>query len=317
MIAALTQWIDRAAIHLAASRMPQPDGRDLGLEQAQRFLQQPDFFPNEIKPATLEFDGPLAFRFDSQLPSAHATNNTVHGRFYRCGEDWSQRPAVILLHGWNDFLNHQFRFPGWARELNKAGVNVATLQLPYHFSRRPRELGLWGNFLCADILRTVEATAQAMADIRAVHEWLLAQNCPFVGLWGISMGGWLAGLTVCHDARIQAAVLTVPVARLDQLIDKVAFCEAIRSALQGQQVDLRKLNLTANRPRISKDNILLIEAEYDLFVARETVEELWTAWDHPEIWRLRHGHISVLAAPGLFKRAARWLTTRLGARALK
>jgi dienelactone hydrolase len=315
--ASLTQWLDRAAIRLAGSRMPQPDGRDLHLEEAQRLLQHPDFFAPAIKPAALEFHGPLHFRFDSALPGAHATNNVVHGRFYKRAKDWRKRPAIILLHGWNDFLNHQFRFPGWGRQLNKMGVNVMTLQLPYHFDRRPRELGAWGNFLCADVFRTVGATAQALADIRSVIEWLLANHCPGVGLWGVSMGGWLAGLTLCHDSRIQAAVLTVPVARLDQLIAEVAFCDTIRSALQGRPVDLRKLNLTANTPMIDRSKILLIEAEYDLFVARETVEELWQAWERPEIWRLRHGHISVLAAPGLFKRAARWVSAKLLGRALK
>jgi alpha-beta hydrolase superfamily lysophospholipase len=34
-----------------------------------------------------------------------------------------------------------------------------------------------------------------------------------VALWGVSMGGWLAGLTVCCDARLSAVVLTVPTVR--------------------------------------------------------------------------------------------------------
>ncbi|HZM03705.1 MAG TPA: hypothetical protein VFC44_11900 [Candidatus Saccharimonadales bacterium] len=317
MRAILAQLLDRAAIHLAASRMPQPDGRELRLEAAQRLLAQPDFFAPEVKTPVVEYFGPHDFRFTSPRPSAHAVNNIVYGRFYRCDEKWRDKPSVLLLHGWNDVLNHRFRFPGWARQLNHAGLNAVTLQLPYHFARRPRELGAWGNFLSADVLRTVEATAQALADIRAVIEWLLAEACPAVGLWGISLGAWLAGLTICHDARLQAAVLTVPVAHLDRLIDEVAFCATIRSALRGRKVDLGRLNLTAQTPAIAKDKVLLIEAEYDLFIARETVEELWRAWDQPEIWRLRHGHISVLGAPGLLNRVAQWLSAKLGERAAR
>jgi hypothetical protein len=77
------------------------------------------------------------------------------------------------------------------------------------------------------------------------------------------------------------------------------------------------LNLTECRPAIAKENILLIEAVHDLFVPVETMEELWRAWDRPEIWRLRHGHISILLAPGLSGRIIRWMAPRLRAHAAK
>jgi alpha-beta hydrolase superfamily lysophospholipase len=58
-----------------------------------------------------------------------------------------------------------------------------------------------------------EAVAQAIAEIRALTGWLLQEGCPAVALWGVSMGGWLAGLTVCRDARLSAVVMTVPTVR--------------------------------------------------------------------------------------------------------
>jgi dienelactone hydrolase len=317
MIPLVCQWIDRAAIRFAAARMPRPDGRDLGLDAAQLLLQNLDFSLTAIKPAGIEFHGGTNFRFDSPRPGTNSVNNIVHGRLYRCGERWREKPTVLLLHGWNDVLNHRFLFPGYARELNQLGISAATLQLPWHFDRRARDLGAWGNFLSADILRTVEGTLQAMADIRAFVNWLSEQGCPFVGIWGISMGAWLSGLTICNDARLGAGVLTVPVARLDRLIEEAKFCETIRNVLRDQPVDLHKLNLVSNRPLIAKENILLVEAEYDLFVAKERVEELWCAWDKPEIWRYRYGHISVLCAPALTKRVAEWVAAKAAARASK
>jgi dienelactone hydrolase len=317
MIPFVCQWIDRTAINYAAAHMPEPDGRDLRLDEAHHLLQSPDFFPIETKAPVIEFDGRINFRFASPRPTAHAVNNVVHGRLFRCDDHWRQKPVALLLHGWNDVLNHRFLFPRYARHLNQLGISAATLQLPWHFDRRPRELGAWGNFLSADILRTVESTLQALAEIRSFVNWLTEQSCPFVGLWGISLGGWLVGLTLCHDARIGCAVLTVPAARLDRIIEDTTFCETIRCVLQQQRVDLRKLNLESNRPATARKNILLIEAEYDLFVDKETVEDLWRAWDKPEIWRFRHGHISVLCAPGLSKRVARWIAARAGEHASK
>jgi dienelactone hydrolase len=306
------QIIDRIAILAAASRMAQPDGRDLHVAEALRLLERPEVYPDEVKPITMEFDGAGEFRFDSPRPSAHPVNNIARGRFYRCDSQWQKYPAVLLLHGWNDLLNHRYLFPKNARRLNELGMNAATLQLPWHFGRRPAELGAWGNFLSADILRTLEAALQALSEIHALVDWLLAQGCPSVGLWGISMGAWLSGLSICNNPRISYAALTVPVARLDKLINGVAFCRTIRSTLEGHDVDLRKLSLGSACPVIDKKNILLVEAEHDLFVDKEDIEELWRAWGRPEIFRLPYAHISVLWAKDYARRVEHWIAARAG-----
>jgi len=317
MMPFLCQWIDRVAIYHAAAGMAKPDGRDLHLAEAQCLLQNLDLSPAETQPAAIEFAGPTDFRFPSPRPSSNEVNNVVHGRLYRCDDRWREKPVILLLHGWNDRLNHYFFFPRHARQLNRMGLSAATLQLPWQFDRRPRDLGPWGNFLCADLLKTLEAVLQALADIHAFIDWLLEQGCPSVGLWGISLGAWLAGLTICHDSRIRSAVLIVPVARLGQLIEEAAFCATIRSALQGWQLDLRKLDLMSHRPVIATDNILLVEARYDWFVPEQTVEALWRAWGTPEIWRFESGHISILGVPGLSKKNIRWLAAKTVAPAAK
>ncbi len=306
----LCQWIDRLAIHFAAVRLPRPDGRDCHLAEAQALLQNLDFRLDEVKPAAVQFDEGDRFHFASPRPSAHPVNNIVPGRFYPCGKNWARQPAVLLLHGWNDAMDHFYFFPRHARRLNRLGLNAASIQLPWQFDRRPAELGGWGNFLTADVLHTVEGTLQAMTEIRAMVEWLFAQGCPSVTLWGVSLGAWLAGLTICHDPRVNSAVLVVPVARLDHLIDEAKFCETIRGTLRDERVELQKMNLVSSVPVIDKKNILLVEAEHDVFVAKADVEELWRAWGSPEIWRCRSGHISILAVPGLAERAARWLVAR-------
>jgi hypothetical protein len=76
-------------------------------------------------------------------------------------------------------------------------------------------------------------------------------------------------------------------------------------------MDTTRLNLTLSAPVIPKENILLIEGIYDLLAAAQPIEELWQTWQQPEIWRLPHGHISLLFAPGLTGRVLRWLEPRL------
>ncbi len=317
MIAPVSILFDWMAIRLATARMPKADGRGANLEQARQLLQSLDFIPAQSEPARVEFQDGDHFQFSTPRPGPFAVNNIAHGRLYRRGERWQERPTVILLHGWNDLINHHLRFPFLARRCNRSGFNAVTWVLPYHFQRRPRELGAWSNFLCPDLLRTAEAAAQSIAEIRALAGWLLKEGCPAVALWGISLGGWLAGLAVCRDARWAAAVLTAPVVRMDRVIAESAFCQSIREALRGELLNTELLNLTAARPTIPPENILLIEAMHDLFVPKETIEELHLAWNRPERWRLPIGHISVLDAQGLCGRVLNWLEPRLNAPASK
>jgi dienelactone hydrolase len=317
MIAGFSRLVDWAAIQSAAARMPLPDGSDPHLAEAQRLIESPEFIPAEVEAASVQFSGAKHFHFESPNPGPFAENKFAHGRLYRCGKEWQERPAVLLLHGWNDIINHRVRFPLMARQINRHGFNAATLVAPFHFQRRPRQLGAWSNFLCPDILRTVEAIRQTIAETRAFAKWLRLEGCPAVGLMGVSLGGWLAGLTISRDATFSCAALLVPVARLDRLVAEAAFCRCLRPAFEGHPSGASKLNLKQHRPAISTENILLIEALHDLFVPVETMEELWNAWDQPEIWRLRCGHISVLAAPGLYGRIIRWMAPRLGAQVSK
>jgi pimeloyl-ACP methyl ester carboxylesterase len=171
----------------------------------------------------------------------------------------------------------------------------------------------------ADYLRLAERTAQAVAEIRALTGWLLGEGCRAVTLWGSSYGGWLAGLTACHDARLAAVVMAVPSVRSDRTRAGRVIWRRSREQMQGQDgalgmLDFTPLNLTTSQPIIPKENILLIEAIHDLFATKEPIEELWNVWGQPEIWRSPHGHFSfgLIGAPCLMaRRVLRWLEPRL------
>jgi dienelactone hydrolase len=183
-------------------------------------------------------------------------------------------------------------------------------ELPYHFQRRPR-LGPVRNFISGDVGRSMEAVHQALAEINSVVNWLRAQGCPRVCLMGLSLGAWLAGLVACHNDGIDCAVFITPVSRMDRMIDEVAFCDPIRRALLSQPMDLSRFNLKSHKPKLTRGAMLLVAAEYDVFVPMETTQELWAAWGNPEIWTLPHGHISILASSTTMKRASKWIGIRL------
>ena len=179
MIAFLAKLMDWSAIQAVSVMMPSDSMQHPRLEEALEFLKGPEFIPNESQPARVEFDpeeSGMHFRFPSPRPGNFAENNIVYGQLYRCGERWRERPVVILLHGSGDSLNYKFRFPLIARRCHRAGFNAASLVAPYHFQRRPRQLG--GSLGYSDCLQFAEATAQAIAEIRALTGWLLGKVAP-------------------------------------------------------------------------------------------------------------------------------------------
>jgi pimeloyl-ACP methyl ester carboxylesterase len=314
MIASLAKLIDWSALQLSSLPRPPFSDPDLGVEEALKFVGGPGFIPAESQPAQVEFDGPLHFRFPTPRPSALPENNTVYGRLYRRAGRLQERPAMILLHGWNSSLSHRFRFPWIAHQATRAGFNTATLELPYHFQRRPRQPS---NSRNSYFLRLAEMRAQAVAEIRALTGWFVEQGCPAVALWGSSYGGWLAGLTACRDARLAAVVMAVPGIRMKSASSNRILRSSARQAWQKQRaareaLDSTALNLITLRPLIPRQNILLIEAMHD--VLAEPTEELWRQWDKPEIWRVPHGHFSfsLMGAPCLMaSQVIRWLERRL------
>lgn len=313
MIAPLARVVDWSvlqfwwALRLKSVRKWNLDAAKLRLEEALDFLNGPDFMPLESQPAQLEFNDPVNFRFPTPGPCDSEANNLVPGRFYRCVGRWQERPVVILLHGGGDFLNYRFRFPWIASGCNWAGYNAATLVAPHHFQRRSRGRLEW------DYLRTAKAFAQSVAEIRALAGWCLAQGCPSVSLWGISLGGWQAGLAACCDTRLASVVLSVPGVRPKQ--ESAAVWRRVQETLRIQApareaLNLTPLNLTRVRPVIPKENILLMSANQDLFVGTKDIEKLWQNWGQPEIWRMPHGHISWMGVPGTTNRVLLWLQSR-------
>ena len=156
----------------------------------------------------------------------------------------------------------------------------------------------------------VEATRQSIADMRALVKWLQAQGGGKVGLWGTSLGAWLTGLIISHDPQIDFAVLTIPVARMQRAISELRFCAPIRRSFEKTNIDLAKLNLISHRPKTLRENILIQEAEHDLFAPKEAIEEFWSAWGKPEIWRERHGHISILMSVPIMRRTVKWIAEK-------
>jgi len=304
----ITEALDRMAIRAGSASVTTKFGDHHEVE-ARELLARSDFFRDSAEPpADISFNGKGHFSFTSHFNSRWVVNNVVRGRLFRLGPDWRERPAVILLHGWNGEMAYDRQFPFLAWRLNRRGLNAAMLQLPFHGERRPSGRGVINNFISHDLLSILEATRQSLIDVQAIAAWLRRQGCPRVGLWGISLGAWLTGLLLCQDTNISFGALMTPVPDVETAIRELDFCAPIRAALGAGEVDVSSLNLASLRPLVPPESILIIEARHDLFAPVNAVEHLWNAWNQPAIWRVNHGHISVLLSVPIMERTVRWLS---------
>jgi hypothetical protein len=309
--AAVTKPLDWFTIQLARLTVHDGSSPDGQLAAAETLLHRREFFGDTAQvPESFEFAGKRGFRFTSPVASPWKRNNIVHGRFFPAAKPWAAHPTVVLLHGWNAEIGYRTLFPYLARRLNGVGVNAAMFELPYHSQRKPRGRGAVRNFLSDDLLHVVGAAHQALADARALVAWLRAHSAAPVGVWGISLGGWLSGLLACVEPQLNFAVLMTPVVRMDRVIAELDFCRAIRRSLRGVRPRLAPMNLISHSLRLAPRDVLIVASEHDLFAPIETIMELSRGWGQPELWRTRHGHISMMMSAPVMERTVGWIAAK-------
>jgi hypothetical protein len=87
------------------------------------------------------------------------------------------------------------------RMMQRLGVSALRLSLPYHDYRMPAELQRADYAVSSNIGRTVDATRQAVIDIRCAADWLEQQGAERIGIVGTSLGSCYAFLASAHDER--------------------------------------------------------------------------------------------------------------------
>lgn len=312
MFKGLKERLDRWVIGLASRALAVPRARPELLGEAEAMIESRAFMRLAEGAAKLRFEGEDGFRFESPVRLRYPEVNRARGRLFRAGEDWRSRPLMLVVHGWNAELQYRHVLPRIARRFTRLGINAAVLLLPFHGERRPRQPGAVRNFISDDIPLMLAAAGQAVAEMNALLLWARAEGMPAAGLWGFSLGGWLAGLHVCASAAQDIALLTTPVSDMPRAVEGLAFCEPIRAGLDGAELNFDPLNLSSHSPKIPPRQILITRAEYDQFVTRGSLEELEAAWGGSECLEARHGHISVLLSRKVMRANIQWAAERLG-----
>lgn len=226
------------------------------------------------------------YRFRSVLQSAYPTNDQASGIYY---SNPSNKPVhVIMLHGWrisslnrvsdlflNAFLerNYQLYFP----------------YLPYHFDRAPDEMAFNGEFLVsANVERTIHGVWQAVADLRALINWLKENREGKIVVIGVSLGGYFTNLLAAFEQGIDLLISVMYANSLAHSVFHTIPGRYIKKdflhhgftyeQLRQAWADIEPSNYT---PQLALDRILLLSGRYDKYVDLEDSERLHKAWGEP------------------------------------
>ncbi|WP_448425158.1 alpha/beta hydrolase family protein [Mycolicibacterium porcinum] len=174
------------------------------------------------------------------------------------------------------------------------GLNVIMPVLPM-YGPRSRGLPKSAVFPGEDVMDNVHATAQAVWDIRRLLSWIRREqpDSP-IGLYSISLGGYVSSLVASLEDGLTCAILGVPVADLIGLLGRHAGLSAHdpRQRTVALAAPLgRMVSPLSLEPRVPVPGRFIYAGVADRLVhPREQVIRLWEHWGRPQIVWYAGGH---------------------------
>ena len=216
--------------------LQQRDGADddvwlRGLNRAA--IENSDDFYGYRTPADFELAG-NKLRFTSPVETPYPENNTVRGHWFP-GKASPMEPkpgqkAVIVLPHWNA---HAEQHVGLCRGISLLGISALRLSLPYHDLRMPPELKRADYAVSSNVARTIDATRQAVIDVRCCVDWLEQQGYRKIGIVGTSLGSCYAFLASAHDERLEVNVFNHCSTQFADVVWTGLSTQHIRQSLEG------------------------------------------------------------------------------------
>ena len=227
---------------------------------------------------------------------SYAANRRAHAWVLR--HPGGPRPWLLCIHPFQTgsaFLTLGAFRAHWLHR--RFGVNVLCPVLPLHGPRRAGARSGDG-LLAGDYLNTLHGLTQAVWDVRRMVGWMRAQGDPDVGVYGLSLGGYVTALLAALDADLACVIAGVPA------VDFVALerwhtppwsrRRARRAGTDWASATrlLQVVSPLALTPRVPHARRFLFAGLGDQLAPPALVHELWRHWEGPRTLWFEGGHIS-------------------------
>ena len=233
---------------------------------------------------------------------AHPTNGTAHAYVMRHA---TPRPWLVCVHGFamgTPRINF-FGFP--ARYLHEElGLNLIFPVLPLHGPRGVARMS-GGEVLRPDYLRMVLLFAQAVWDVRRAISWVRAEGGESVGLYGISLGGYVSSLVASLEEDLRCVIAGIPAVDFASLArDNEPWIMRRYDrdfALDWQLVRAitHVVSPLAFKPHVPREGRFIYAGVADNIARPDQARALWRHWDRPAIHWFQGGHVLGLRDRGI------------------
>ena len=277
-------------------------------------------------PRLTELASVAGFSFPSLHPIVgypYTETNVATGRLYRprAARHDGREPVAILSHGWAHDERRALEVI-YVEPLLRKGFTVAMLSHPFHFERTPAGFYSGELMVSGDVMLTVEAFRQSVADLVGLTNWLRDGGDRRVGLVGYSLGGYLAALVACLREDLDFVVIGAAGGSVVSPILDTGLGVNVREDLSASSMHRREnlerawgiISPERLAPRVPKERVLLVAGAWDRIMLPASVTTLWERWDRPAIRWEDQGHYTLLAVPGrLVRRSLPFLSACLQA----
>jgi dienelactone hydrolase len=194
-------------------------------------------------------------------------------------------------------------YRSWARQAAARGIDVWMPSLPHHLQRAEAGEVPGQRALSPELSTSLDAVRQAVAETRLLAGWLRRNGASSVGVWGMSLGAWVAALAATLDADWDAVALWAPVASPAEVLFESGLVKLLRVAVVDgglSKEDLLAPEMAPMTPArraalVPRSQVLVIAGVYDQVVAAPSVVRMARRWNVDVRW-VPHGHISLMAS---------------------
>ncbi len=234
---------------------------------------------------------------------AREKNRTMHA--YVMEHEGEPRPWLVCTHGFT-MGTPLINFNGFTagRLHDELGLNLIFPCLPLHGPRGSGKLS-GSEVLEPDYLNLMHTFAQAVWDVRRTIHWVRARGGERVGLYGISLGGYISALVSSLVPQLECVIASIPMVDLTSVArDNEPWL--FRRYDDEFEVDWEAIRAVTHvvsplslEPKLSRDRRFICAGTADRVVRPNHARALWRHWDRPDIHWFSGSHVLGMLHPSV------------------
>jgi len=215
------------------------------------------------------------------------------------------RPWLVCVHGFG-MGTPLINFNGFAakRFHEELGLNLIFPCLPLHGPRGSGRLS-GVELIDTDFVNLVHAFAHAVWDLRRTLSWVRKRQAKAVGLYGISLGGYLSALTSGLDSELDCVIASIPMVDLTSAAqDNEPWI--FRTYEREFEIDwdtfraiTRVVSPLSFVPQVPRERRFICAGTADRVVRPNHARALWRHWERPQIHWFPSGHVLGMMHPSV------------------